>query len=165
MWLGGGMLYVWIISLIFYRYTFFTMSASDLSPPYWVNMGAVAISTLAGSLLVMAAPRSSLLMGLLPFVRGLTLMFWATATWWIPMLVILGIWRHVYHRFPIRYDPLYWGAVFPIGMYTVCTFRMAQALDTPFLMTIPRVSVYVAVTAWALAMIGLVREAIGGRIA
>jgi tellurite resistance protein TehA-like permease len=42
MWLGGGMLYIWIISLIVYRYTFFTMSPSDLAPPYWVNMGAVA---------------------------------------------------------------------------------------------------------------------------
>ena len=34
MWLGGGMLYLWIISLIFYRYTFFTMNPSDLAPPY-----------------------------------------------------------------------------------------------------------------------------------
>jgi len=45
---------------------------------------------------------------LLPFVRGLTLMFWATATWWIPMLVILGVWRHVYRRFPLVHDPLNW---------------------------------------------------------
>src|SRR6185503_1030545 len=50
MWLGAGMLYIWIISLIVYRYMFFTMSPSDLAPPYWINMGAVAISTLAGSL-------------------------------------------------------------------------------------------------------------------
>jgi hypothetical protein len=34
MWLGGGMLYFWIISLIFYRYTFFTLAPSDLAPPY-----------------------------------------------------------------------------------------------------------------------------------
>jgi tellurite resistance protein TehA-like permease len=56
MWLGGGMLYIWIISLIFYRYTFFALEPSDLAPPYWINMGAVAISALAGSLLVLAAP-------------------------------------------------------------------------------------------------------------
>src|SRR5687768_18076949 len=31
LWLGGGMLYIWIISLIFYRYTFFPMSPSDLA--------------------------------------------------------------------------------------------------------------------------------------
>ena len=52
MWLGGGMLYIWIISLIFYRYTFFPLSPSDLAPPFWINMGAVAISTLAGTALI-----------------------------------------------------------------------------------------------------------------
>jgi len=158
MWLGGGMLYIWIISLIFYRYTFFAMQPSDLAPPYWINMGAVAISTLAGSLLVLAAPHSALVTDVLPFVKGLTLMFWATATWWIPMLVILGIWRHVYRRFPLRYDPLYWGAVFPIGMYTVCTVRLSQAVDAPVLLAIPRVFVFVAVGAWMLTMIGLIHQ-------
>jgi tellurite resistance protein TehA-like permease len=158
MWLGGGMLYIWIISLIFYRYTFFTMSPSDLAPPYWINMGAVAISTLAGATLVAAAPQSPLLTDLLPFLKGFSLLFWATATWWIPMLVILGAWRHVYRQFPLRYDPLYWGAVFPLGMYTVCTHRLATAIDTPLLLIIPRVFLYVAVAAWSLAMIGLLRQ-------
>jgi tellurite resistance protein TehA-like permease len=158
MWLGGGMLYIWIISLIFYRYTFFVMSPTDLSPPYWINMGAVAISTLAGATLAAAAPHSAVLRELLPFVKGLTLLFWATATWWIPMLLILGVWRHVYRRFPLRYDPLYWGAVFPLGMYTVCTFRLVQTLDTPGLLLIPRAFVWVALAAWTAAMIGLVHD-------
>ncbi len=158
MWLGGGMLYIWIISLIFYRYTFFALSPSDLAPPYWINMGAVAISTLAGTMLIAAAPHSPVLQGLLPFLKGFTLLFWSTATWWIPMLVILGIWRHLYRRFPLRYDPLYWGAVFPLGMYTACTLRLAQVIEAPFLAVIADWFIYAALTAWCLALVGLVLQ-------
>jgi tellurite resistance protein TehA-like permease len=129
-------------------------------PPYWINMGAMAISTLAGTLLLANEKHSPLLAELHPFTFGLTLLFWATATWWIPMLVILGTWRHVYMRFPLQYDPLYWGAVFPLGMYTVCTFRLANTIGAPYLLFIPRVFLYVALTAWAIAMIGLIRQLI-----
>jgi len=163
MWLGGGMLYLWIIALIFYRYTFFPMSPSDLAPPYWINMGAAAISTLAGTMLVTAAPHAPVVEQILPFVRGFTLMWWATATWWIPMLVILGIWRHGVRRFPLRYDPLYWGAVFPLGMYTVCTARVSRTVEAAFLGEIARVFVYVALTAWALVAVGMALHVLRSR--
>lgn len=157
MWLWGGMLYIWMMSLIFYRYAFFQFSPGDLAPPYWINMGAMAISTLAGSLLILNAPQAPYLASLLPFLKGFTVFYWATGTWWIPMLLLLGIWRYGYERFPFEYDPLYWGAVFPLGMYAACTWQMDRAMEFGFLAGLPRVFFYVALVAWTITFVGMLR--------
>jgi tellurite resistance protein TehA-like permease len=158
MWLWGGMFYIWIISLIFYRYIFFVFSSGDLTPPSWINMGAMAISTLAGAELVRNTPDAPFLASLLPFLKGFTVFYWATGTWWIPMLLALGVWRHLIQRFPLRYDPLYWGAVFPLGMYTVATMRMATVFGFPFLVPLLPVVFAATLATWALACAGLIWE-------
>jgi tellurite resistance protein TehA-like permease len=158
MWLWGGMLYIWMMSLIFYRYTFFALAPGDLSPPYWINMGAMAISTLAGSLLIINVPDAPFLLSLLPFIKGFTVFYWATGTWWIPMLVVLALWRYVYRRFPLKYDPLYWGAVFPFGMYAASTNEMIEAMGFHFLRFLPAAFLYVALAAWTAAFAGLVLD-------
>jgi tellurite resistance protein TehA-like permease len=155
MWLGAGMLYIWIIVLIFYRYTFLPLDPRQLAPPYWINMGAMAISTLAGTVLIGRASESRLLSETLPFLKGLTLLFWATATWWIPLLVVLGVWRHVVRRVPLTYDVVYWSAVFPLGMYTTCTHRLVETVDIPFLDVVPRYFIFIALAAWAMTFLGL----------
>jgi tellurite resistance protein TehA-like permease len=131
-----------------------------LTPPYWINMGAVAITTLAGARLIIAAPGWSLLSEIAPFLKGFTLFFWAAATWWIPLLLALGFWRHVYKRFPLKYDPQYWGMVFPFGMYTVCTLQLSNAIDFPPLLVIPRYFVYLALAGWLAVSLGLIHTSI-----
>lgn len=158
MFLLGCFLYLPFITMILQRLTFHSMTAMELSPPYWINMGAVAITTLAGSVLLLATVDWPFLAVLRPFLIGFTLFFWAAATWWIPLLVVMGVWRHGYAGYPLRYDPQYWGLVFPLGMYTVATFRLSEATGVTLLKAIPEVSVYVALGAWALTFIGLLRR-------
>jgi tellurite resistance protein TehA-like permease len=158
MWLCGGMVYVWLISLIFYRYAFLRFEPGDLAPTYWINMGAMAISALAGALLVTHAPGAPLLSALLPVLEGGSLLYWAVGTWWIPLLVGLAIWRYFHHRYPLRYDVGYWGAVFPLGMYSAATHQVSVALGLRFLAPVARGFFFVAAAAWLLTAFGLLRQ-------
>ena len=74
------------------------------------------------------------------------------------MIAILAVWRYGVQRLPFEYDALYWGAVFPLGMYAVATFRMADAMSLEFLDGIPHVFFWTALAAWLLTFVGMVRS-------
>jgi tellurite resistance protein TehA-like permease len=153
--LAGAMLYILVIGLIFFRWIFRPMGAHMLTPTYWINMGAVAITTLAGARLIETAPAYAFVAGIEHFLAGFTLFFWATGTWWIPLLVAVFAWRHLHQRVPIRYDPQYWSLVFPLGMYSVATHAYANGTGLAFLDPLARVAGDVSLIAWMLAATGL----------
>lgn len=121
----------------------------------------MAIATLAGALLIANAPAAPFLQSLLPFLKGFTVLYWATGTWWVPMLLLLGVWRYLYKRFPLRYDPLYWGAVFPLGMYSASTHEMVRVMGLDFLDFLAPLFLYAALAAWAAAFAGLAAQVSG----
>ncbi|WP_117168618.1 tellurite resistance/C4-dicarboxylate transporter family protein [Paraliobacillus sediminis] len=152
----GCMLYLNIITLIFYRFTFLGLKFSALTPPYWINMGAVAITTLAGSTLILHRGYWELIDVFSSFLKGFTLFFWVAGTWWIPLLLILMIWRHIYHRYPLTYEPQLWGMVFPLAMYTTSTLQLSKALEVEFLSFIPQITVFIAIIAWSILFCALI---------
>ena len=158
MFMIGSMLYLAIIPLIFYRLTFVRLASRDFSPPYWINMGAVAITTLAGATLMMRVGHWPVLAEVAAFLPGFTLFFWAASTWWIPLLIALMVWRYVVCKELPRYEPALWGMVFPLGMYTTATVQLSRATGFSFLAAIPNVFIFVALAAWGIVFIGLLRH-------
>jgi tellurite resistance protein TehA-like permease len=158
---AGAMLYVLLMSMILQRWLFHAVEPRSMTPPYWINMGALAITTLAGCRLLLAKDAWPPLARLAPFIEGITLFFWANATWWIPLLALLGLWRHVLRRLPIAYDPQYWSLVFPLGMYSVATYNVEKATDISLLASIPPLAFGAAFVAWLLAFAGMLRALVG----
>jgi tellurite resistance protein TehA-like permease len=140
LWGVGIVLYGIFITLFSYRVFFLPLDAVDMTPLFWVIMGAAAISANAGSAMILTPSG-------LPFLSAM------------PLLVIFGVWRHVVRRHPIIYDPLYWSVVFPLGMYALATYRLGLAADFRPLEAIPRVMVWVAFASWLAAMAGVVASA------
>ena len=161
LWLIGGALYLWLITLVFYRYTFVALAPADVSPTDWIEMGAAAISALAGATLVRHAGLSPPVGDIVPFVKGLTLFWWAIATWWIPLLVILASWRCLTGGRPIAYNVLDWGGVFPLGMYSVSTYGLMEILDAPFLAGLSLAFTLIALAAWLLTLLGFLASRFG----
>lgn len=161
MWSTGMFLYVIVATLVLVRLLLFRVAPADLTPPYWVSMGATAISVLSGARLLDMAPAPALVVAR-PVVAGMSLALWAFGTWLVPMLVIFGVWRHVLQRVDLAYTPSMWSIVFPVGMYGVASAALGRAADLPVLEGIGHAEAWVALPVWAvtfLAMLGAVGRA------
>lgn len=78
--LPGAMLYVPLSALIFFRWVFRPMYPAEMGAPWWINMGAVAIATLAGSQLMGLALSDNELAPFSHFIISFTLLLWVTST-------------------------------------------------------------------------------------
>lgn len=151
----GGMLYLVIMPVLFQRFFFEPLSLREIDPPYWVNMGVEAISAFAGVRLLSVGSTFAFVETMGGAISMTTLAYWALSSWWLPILFILGFWRHVLARLPIRYQPGYWGMVFPLGMYCTATYFVALEFDIP-LLWISGFMLPVAILAWGLTFLGLI---------
>jgi tellurite resistance protein TehA-like permease len=94
----------------------------DLDGDHWVTMGALAISTLAGSRVLAAATALGWDHGLRQAARVLAIAVWIGALAWLPALIAAETRR-------LRRRPLHttgrWSTVFPLGMLAVASHALA----------------------------------------
>ncbi|MDN5894824.1 MAG: tellurite resistance/C4-dicarboxylate transporter family protein [Nocardioides sp.] len=154
-WSVGIILYAGSALFVSMRLLLYPITPEDFDPPYWVSMGAVAITVVAGANIVemVSTPMVDSIRGL---AAGLSVVFWCFATWLIPVLFATGLWRHAHHRVPLRYEPTLWSMVFPLGMYSVASISLGRADHLPLVEAIGSAWLWVALTAWALVLMAMV---------
>jgi tellurite resistance protein TehA-like permease len=154
----GIVLYLIVMTMVFLRWTFQELEPTEADPPSWIAAGAVAITVLAGSSLLGHRAISVRIERLAPFIEGMVVLAWATATFWFPVMVAIGVWRHVINKVPLRYHPSYWSLVFPLGMYGAATFRMRAVIELQSLAWVPKAALAAALIAWTAAFLGLLLQ-------
>jgi tellurite resistance protein TehA-like permease len=175
---AGVVLYVVVVTVVTYRLLDGALRPADWTGPYWITMGAAAITTLAGATL---GPRLDAIPAWEPYAPvfvGVTFLAWAAATWWIPLLLAVDVWKFtaadVEGRPPLwvvavpwarlgfgrrlhDYAPTAWGRVFPMGMYTACTLNLAGVGTFGLLAVVPAYWGWFALLVWGLTLVGSAR--------
>ncbi len=152
-WSSGAVLYVVVAALVLVRLTSQPVGPADMNQSYWVTMGAMAITVVAGSQIVSLPPDSSpMVAATQSLIAGIGVIMWSFATALIPALLAVGYWRHVVHRIPLHYSTAQWSMVFPLGMYAVAGIRLGEADNLPLTEFIGSAWVWVGVAAWVLTL-------------
>jgi tellurite resistance protein TehA-like permease len=150
LWSIGLVLYLLLVSLIMLRLLTVPMTPETLGPPYWILMGATAITVVTGAGILNLPAALPAVRATSGFIEGFSFTLWAFGTWWIPLLIVLGFWRHVRHHWPLTYEPTLWSVVFPLGMYSVATLLFGKAAGLAFMEPLSRFMLWVAVAAWVM---------------
>lgn len=153
-WLAISWFYYIVLSaIVFLRFAFVRMSPDEITGPWWINESAAAITALAGSKL-MQQPGFPM-RGALP---ALVAVFWCEASFWIPLLVLLFVWKYIVRTRPLRYTSGLWSVVFPMGMYAAATLQFRTAFDLPFLLPAAQIMFWMALTLWSITALGMLRR-------
>ena len=155
-WSLGTVLYLLVAMLVALRIMSFPVDPREFNPTYWVSMGAVAITVVAAARIaeMSSSPMVDAIRGL---VAGVAVLMWCFATWMIPALFGVGIWRHAVHKVPLAYEPSLWSLVFPLGMYSVAGIYLGRVNALPVVEAIGSGWLWVAVTAWVLTALAMLR--------
>jgi hypothetical protein len=137
LWGVGIVLYLVLVVIILLRLMVVEVTPEEMGPAYWIAMGATAISVrAAGGILDLPSHLAGFpVLELHPFAIGTSVVLCAFGTWWIPLLVLFGLWRHVVRGYPLAYEPRLWSMVFPLGMYTVASYTLGQAVHLELLVS------------------------------
>ena len=150
-----------IITLILYRWLFKPMVISQLAPSYWINMGAAAITTLAGVQLAATVVSDPVLAVVRGYIIGQTVLFWSIASWWIPLLVGANGLASLHRTGPIGLPIRLLGNGVSARHVRRGDFELFAGDRRTILTVIPPLFFWAAIATWCLTFFGMMRRLVG----
>ncbi|MGC4933584.1 tellurite resistance/C4-dicarboxylate transporter family protein [Gordonia sp. DT30] len=151
---GIGILQLVIVAvLVGARLLLVPMRADDEVAPYWVLMGAGAISVLAAAEILGTGTEQAVMSEAV--VGAVAMAIWSFITWLVPMLIALTHWQTFRPGGNRRFRAALWAMVFPIGMYGEATRQLGHVRDTGWMVTVGLWESWVALAVWVLVALGM----------
>lgn len=147
-WSFGILIYLIFMTLNIFRMFFVEFTGKDLYPAYWTCMGAAAIAVVDGCNLSVVDHAPLFRDAAKPFIDGMDLILWTWGTSWIPILGMMEVSKYFYFKMPYRYHPSMWAIVFPLGMYTVATYKLSSTVHLEILNGMVPYCLWTAVFCW-----------------
>ncbi|WKZ19766.1 MAG: tellurite resistance/C4-dicarboxylate transporter family protein [Candidatus Jettenia sp. CY-1] len=154
LWSVGACLYLIFTVFIMLRLVFYQLSSDAALSPYWMNMGAAALTALTGIALyqhihIMHGPFTDFL----PFLKGFSLFFWSVGLWWLPFLVILAIRKQAFCDDGLVFTVGYWEVAFALGLYAYGTIQLSNLFGGQYLIIISICFSIACIALWCFASV------------
>lgn len=155
-WCVGLALYVLIAGWLLARLRHH-LAADEFTPDWWILMGALAISALAGAHLLADLPGDT---PLVEPVRVVSLLALAVGTGTIAPLAVLDA-RRLVGAAAHWYELARWAMVFPLGMCSAASHALALGTGWVALERLSQVLFWCALVAWACTAAGALHHLVG----
>lgn len=154
LWSVGASLYLVFMALIVLRLMFYRFDCNTVLSPYWMNIGAAAVTAITGTVLyqhIQAA--GGPFVDFLPFLKGISLLFWSFGLWWMPFLIILTLRKLIYSDEGLSFTIGYWEIVFALGLYADSTIQMVGLFEGQYLVVISICFSIVCIILWCFSSV------------
>jgi C4-dicarboxylate transporter/malic acid transport protein len=125
-----------ILALLILRMALHKLPHEGMAASSWLSLGPIGTGALGMLVLGADAPAILSAHGLASIAgiaQGLGsiagLLLWGFGLWWLALAMLIT-WR--YRRAGIPFNLGWWGYTFPLGVYTVATFRLGTTFDLAF---------------------------------
>ncbi|MBT0724854.1 TDT family transporter [Rosenbergiella sp. S61] len=157
-----------MLAILLLRMALHKLPPVALSATTWLALGPIG----TGSLGMFLLSQQSMLLASNPifgsfshvvsgFGWAMGILLWGFGAWWL--LLALSITCH-YSRQGIPFNLGWWGYTFPLGVFTLATFKLAQLTTLSFFSTLAIVLLILLSGIWTLVMAQTVRGAWSGKL-